>query len=84
MDDTDSIATFVCQIPYAEMKADSYDPSGWLSSMDIVCDGDKSVVYVICTLPQKPSLGHITPYLAKGFEIWASMAWDNTGREKRG
>jgi hypothetical protein len=40
--------TLVCEIPYAEMKADSYDPSGWLASMDIVADGDREVVYVIC------------------------------------
>ena len=48
-------ATFVCQIPYAEMKADSYDPSGWLSCMDLICDGDSQTVWVICTLPQKPT-----------------------------
>jgi len=42
-------ANFVCEIPYAQMKPDSYDASGWMGGMDIVCDGDREVVIVICT-----------------------------------
>ena len=39
----------VMEVPYAEMKQDTYDPSGWLSEMDFVCDGDREVCIVICT-----------------------------------
>lgn len=42
-------ATIACEIPYAQMQPDSYDPSGWLSCMDIVCDCDREVAIVICT-----------------------------------
>jgi hypothetical protein len=41
--------TLVMECPYAEMRADSYDPSGWLSCMDLVCDGDREVCVVVCT-----------------------------------
>lgn len=37
------------EVPYAEMKEDSYDPSGWLSQMDFVCDADRETCIVICT-----------------------------------
>ena len=66
-------ATIAAEIPYAEMTLDSIDPSGWLSSMDMVCDGDKSVVYVICTLPQKPSLAETVP---ARYRFWSASSAD--------
>ena len=47
--------SIICEIPYAEMRPDSYDPTGWMASMDLVCDGDREVVIVIYTgnEPQK-------------------------------
>ena len=47
-------ATIAAQIPYAEMTLDSIDPSGWMASLDIVCDGDREVVVLLSTEEQDP------------------------------